>query len=425
MFNHLSRQSCWLFLVTFCFTFFTLNMAAQSTILQPLAAKPVSGKSVKLQSDFYVPATPETIRWGYLPDNAAKPIITVNSGATVTFDTVSHEGLLEDQGRDPVKYFGSFGMKSDQVLKDAQAITASSLTHDFAKDGPHIVMGPVAIDGAQPGDVLKVEMISFIPRVPYGVISNRHGKGALPGEFPENKGPQAGASATSPELYSNVSKFVPIREIGGKWYGILPVAQGKEVHMPVAPFMGTMGVAPNVSGKPNSIPPGDYGGNLDIHYLTAGATLYLPVQVPGAMFFIADPHFMQGNGEVALTALEGSLRSTLRFTVLKAGDPAIPGSGKMTGPFAETPDYWIAIGLDPDLNEAMKKATREAVRFLSEKEGMDRAAAFAYLSAATDFEVSQVVDRTKGVHALIRKKDFSTAKAVSTTKAVSTIKAAK
>ena len=137
-----------------------------------------------------------------------------------------------------MKYFGSFGMKSDQVLKDAQAITTSSLPHDFAKDGPHIVMGPVAIDGAQPGDVLKVEMISFIPRVPYGVISNRHGKGALPGEFPEKKGPQPGASATSPELYSNVSKFVPIREIGGKWYGILPVAQGKEVHMPVAPFMG-------------------------------------------------------------------------------------------------------------------------------------------------------------------------------------------
>jgi acetamidase/formamidase len=413
MFNHLSRHSRWLFLVTFNFTLFgcTFNLAAQTGVLQPLADKPVAGKSVKLTSDFYVPVTPETIRWGYLPDNAAKPILTVNSGATVTFDTVSHEGLLEDQGRDPVKYFGSFGMKADQVLKDAQAIATSSLTHDFAKDGPHIVMGPVAIEGAQPGDVLKIEMISFIPRVPYGVISNRHGKGALPGEFPENKGPQPGASPTATELYNNVSKFVPIREIGGKWYGILPAAQGKEVHMPVAPFMGTMGVSPNVSGKPNSIPPGDYGGNLDIHYLTAGSTLYLPVQVPGAMFFIADPHFLQGNGEVALTAVEGSLRSTLRFTVLKAGDEGIPGNGKLAGPFAETADYWIAIGLDPDLNEAMKKATREAIRFLSEKEGLDRATAFAYLSAATDFEVSQVVDRTKGIHALIRKKDFSAAKA--------------
>jgi acetamidase/formamidase len=243
--------------------------------------------------------------------------------------------------------------------------------------------------------------------VPYGVISNRHGKGALPGEFPENPGPQPGAGAANPQLYNNVSKFVPIKQIGGKWYGILSAGEGKEAHIPVAPFMGTMGVAPNISGKPNSVPPGDYGGNLDIHYLTAGAMLYLPVQVPGAMFFIADPHFAQGNGEVALTAIEGSLRTTLRFTVLKAGDPAIPAKGKLTGPFAETPDYWIPIGLDPDLNEAMKKATREAVRFLSEKLGLDRATALAYLSAAADFEVSQVVDKTKGVHALIRKKDFS------------------
>ena len=344
---------------------------------------------------------------GYLPDNAAKPIVTVPSGASVTFDTLSHEGILEDQGRDPAKYFGGFGVAPDQVLNDAKAIAASSLTHDFAKDGPHVVIGPVVIDNAMAGDVLKVEMVSLAPRVPYGIISNRHGKGALPGEFPENADPQPGASAANPQLYNNVSKFVPIRLINGKWYGILKAEQGDEIHIPVAPFMGTMGVAPNVSGRPNSVPPGDYGGNLDIRYLTAGATLYLPVQVPGAMFFIADPHFAQGNGEVALTAVEGSLRTTLRFTVLKAGDPAIPGNGKLSGPFAETPDYWIAIGLDPDLNEAMKKATREAVRFLSEKMGVDRATALAYLSAAADFEVSQVVDKTKGIHALIRKQDFS------------------
>lgn len=402
MLTYLSRHSRWLLAFAF-----TPALAAQTSVLQPLADKPVAGASVKLKSDFYVPAMPDSIRWGYLPDNAAKAVITVPSGVTVTFDTVSHEGILEDQGRDPAKYFGGFGVPANQVLNDAKAIAASSVVHDFVKDGPHVVMGPVALENAQPGDVLKVEMISLVPRVPYGVISNRHGKGALPGEFPENSGPQPGAGAASPQLYNNVSKFVPIKLINGKWYGILSAGEGKEAHIPVAPFMGTMGVAPNVSGKPNSIPPGDYGGNLDIHYLTAGATLYLPVQVPGAMFFIADPHFAQGNGEVALTAIEGSLRTTLRFTVLKAGDPAIPTKGKLTGPFAETPDYWIAIGLDPDLNEAMKKATREAVRFLSEKLGLDRATALAYLSAAADFEVSQVVDKTKGIHALIRKKDFS------------------
>ena len=403
MLTYLSRHSRLLFSFIFCcIGFFTTALAAQTAILQPLADKPVAGA---LKSDFYVPATPDSIRWGYLPDNAAKALITVPSGATVTFDTVSHEGILEDQGRDPTKYFGGFGVPANQVLSDAKAIAASGIVHDFAKDGPHVVMGPVAFENAQPGDVLKVEMISLVPRVPYGVISNRHGKGALPGEFPENPGPQPGASAANPQLYNNVSKFVPIKLINGKWYGILSAGEGKEAHIPIAPFMGTMGVAPNISGKPNSVPPGDYGGNMDIHYLTAGATLYLPVQVPGAMFFIADPHFAQGNGEVALTAIEGSLRTTLRFTVLKSGDPSIPG--KITGPFAETPDYWIAIGLDPDLNEAMKKATREAVRFVSEKLGMDRATALAYLSAAADFEVSQVVDKTKGVHALIRKKDFS------------------
>ena len=180
------------------------------------------------------------------------------------------------------------------------------------------MIGPVVIDNAMAGDVLKVEMISLALRVPYGIISNRHGKGALPGEFPENADPQPGASAANPQLYNNVSKFVPIRLINGEWYGILKAERGDEIHIPVAPFMGTMGVAPNVSGRPNSVPPGDDGGNLDIRYLTAGATSYLPVQVPGAMFFIADPHFAQGNGEVALTAVEGSLWTTLRFTVLKA-----------------------------------------------------------------------------------------------------------
>lgn len=383
---------------------FALPLPAQTAILQPLADKPGPGAAVKLNSDFYVPATTDTIRWGFLPNSEASPVITVPSGSTVTFDTVSHEGILEDQGRDPVKFFGGFGVKPDQVLNDAKKIAASSLAHDFAKDGPHVVIGPVAITGAQPGDVLKVEMVSLLPRVPYGVISNRHGKGALPGEFPENAGPQPGAGAANPQAYNNVFKFVPIRRIGGKWFAVL-ADNGREIHFPIAPFMGTMGVAPNVKTRPNSVPPGEYGGNLDIRYLGAGATLYLPVQVAGGMFFLADPHFVQGNGEVALTALEGSLRTTLRLTVLKHGDPAIPGM--LTGPAAETPDYWIAIGLDPDLNEAMKKATRDAIRFLAQKQGLDRATAIAYLSAAGNFEVSQVVDKTKGIHALIRKADFS------------------
>ena len=384
-----------------------LRLAAQNPVLQPLSDKPVAAKQVNLTSaDYYVPATVDTVRWGYLPNNEAKPILTVPSGAAVTFDSLSHEGILEDQGRDPVKFFGSHGVPPDQVLNDAKAIAGSALIHDFVKDGPHVVIGPLAVEEAQPGDVLKVEMISMVPRVPYGVISNRHGKGALPGEFPETPPPQLDANATNPQGYHNVSTFVPIKAVNGKSYAIVTDKSGTEIGFPIAPFMGTMGVAPNAGGKPNSIPPGDYGGNMDVRYLTTGSTLYLPVQVAGGMFFLADPHFVQGNGEVALTAVEGSLRTTVRLSVLKPGDPGLPATSRLSGPFAESADYWIPIGLDPDLNEAMKKATREAIRFLSEKQGIDRATALAYLSAAADFEVSQVVDRTKGVHGLIRKQDF-------------------
>src|SRR4030088_1536957 len=101
----------------------------------------------------YIASTPETIRWGYLPNRDSTPIGTVQSGSVVTIDTVSHEGILEDQGRDPVRYFAGYGISEGNVLDDAKAIAASELPHDFVADGPHIVTGPIAIQGAQPGDV--------------------------------------------------------------------------------------------------------------------------------------------------------------------------------------------------------------------------------------------------------------------------------
>lgn len=381
--------------------------AAQQPILQP--ERPAPGPApatLRTGAHWYVPATLNTIRWGYLPAANSAPILTVPSGSVLTFDTLSHEGLLEDQGRDPLRFFGGFGVPAAQVLTDGVAITRSTLAHDFNNDGPHIVIGPVAVDGAQPGDLLRIDFLSFTPRVPYGVISNRHGKGALPGEFPETPAPAAGASAAHPERFHNNSQFVRLRTVDGQLICSLPTFGGHSVDFPAAPFLGTVGLAPASTGKTSSIPPDVYGGNLDIRYLTAGSTLYLPVQTAGAKLFVSDPHFAQGNGEVALTAVEGSLRATLRVTVLKFGQRGYPSARPITTPFAETPDYWIPIGLDADLNEAMKKAVRNAVDYLSLNHHLTRAEALAYLSAATDFEVSQAVDRTKGVHALIRKRDF-------------------
>jgi acetamidase/formamidase len=248
--------------------------------------------------------------------------------------------------------------------------------------------------------------------VPYGVVSNRHGKGALPGEYPESI---IGDPATAPYLntMSNISVFTPVKQRGGALRGVLPAGK-RQAAFPLVPFMGIMGVALDTDAKVNSIPPTIAGGNLDINELGVGSALYLPVNVPGALFFVGDPHFVQGDGEVALTALEGSLRGTFRLTVIKPGGDAPEVA--FSYPFAETGDYWIPIGLsDPDgpvngqgtsLDEAMKTAVRNAIAFLSGELGMAKAVAYAYLSAAADFEVSQVVDRTKGIHALIRKSDF-------------------
>lgn len=366
-------------------------------VLQPGAGRP-RGR--------YVASTPETIRWGYLPNAKAAPVAAVRSGGIVTFDALSHEGILEDQGRDPVEYFASKGVAARNVLDDAKAIAGSPLPHDFDRDGPHVVTGPVDVLGARPGDVLRIEVLALTPRVPYGVISNRHGKGALPGEYPQRQ-PEPGASAEHPERYANVSVFTPVREIDKRMKALLPVSARMAAEFPIDPFMGLMGVALDTDQPVNSVPPTKAGGNIDIRNLTVGSTLYLPVFVPGAKFFVGDPHFVQGHGEVALTALEASLRGTFRLTVLRAGSSAIPGDrGGLPGPFGETADYWMPVGLSEDLDEAMKQAVRESIAFLNGEHGMPRHLAYAYLSAATDYVVSQVVDKTKGVHALIRKSDF-------------------
>lgn len=373
-------------------------------VLQPLTQKPGKLSEGDYAGNYYVPSTVDTVRWGYLPNNSAKPVLTVPSGSTVTFDTVSHEGILEDQGRDPVAWFATQDVPEDEVLDDAIAITGSDMAHDFFKDGPHIVTGPVSIEGAEPGDVLKVEVVKLEPRVPYGVISNRHGKGALPGEYPKTE-PKENPSSEFPERYANVSTFAPIEKDGDQWYGVLDAGEDREIRFPLHPFMGIMGVAPDTAEPVNSVPPSRIGGNADINDLGVDSTVYYPVAVKGGLFYTGDSHFTQGDGEVALTALEGSLRATLKLTLLKSGKAELPGDNidKLLG---ETSDYWITVGLDEDLDLAMKDAVRESIRFLHAQYDIDEALALAYLSAATDFEVSQVVDKTKGIHALIRKADF-------------------
>jgi acetamidase/formamidase len=355
-----------------------------------------------IRSSHYLPADAETISWGIIPTADSEPRARVVSGATVTIDAVSHEGVLDDFGRDPVGWFGAHGVPRDEVLDDAIDIARNGVREPDA--GPHVITGPIHVDSAEPGDVLVVDVLDVMPRVPYGVISNRHGTGVLAGEHPR---PAPDGSAATVSVFAHThgtgsaETDAPAREPGS---GAIAYGDHKWARFPLAPFMGVMGVA-RAGGPVSSTPPGEFGGNIDVKYLQTGARLYLPVQVPGAGFYLGDPHFAQGNGEVCLTALEGSLRGDVRLTVLEGAEARALG-GLIASPLVETDEHWIPIGLDADLDLALANATRNAVRFLEERFGMEPYLAYAYLSAAADFEISQAVNRVKGVHCKIRKRDF-------------------
>lgn len=346
-----------------------------------------------IPGDHYLRATPGTVLWGRLPCATDAPVLTIDDGDTVTIDTVSHEGILDDQGGDPVAYFTAHGVPATDVLADAVEI-AASVFRDPAADGPHVITGPVFVRGALPGDLLRISVERLVPRVPYGVISNRHGRGALADELPRGD--------------ENVSVFASVAERDGSLVGTLPLVEGADpvVAFPLAPFLGTMGVGVADPVRPHSVPPGAHGGNIDINLLVEGSAIYLPVQVEGALAYVGDPHFAQGDGEVALTALEASLRATLRFDVV-ARESALPEFGELSGPLVRTPEHLVPTGLDPDLDEAMRACVRSALGLLRARYGMDEHLAYAYLSAAVDFDISQVVDVVCGVHARIRESDFA------------------
>lgn len=345
----------------------------------------ISSNSLTVPGHGHVFAVPETVMWGELPCATDTPIATVNPGGHLIIDTVSHEGLLEDQGRDPLRFFTERGIRADAVLPDAIAV-AAEVPHDPARHGPHVVTGPIRVRGARPGDMLSITVEKLELRADYGIVSNRHGKGALPQDFPADDRPC-------------VSILARVDPAG---YGLMPATSSgtRHVRFPLRPFLGLVGVAVAGDQRAHSVPPGPHGGNLDVSVLGTGSTLHLPVQVDDALAYIGDPHYAQGDGEVALTAFEAPLRAILRFDLIPAETLKAPR--RLWG---ETSEFLVPIGLDTDLAEAMRDCVRSAIDLLVGV-GMDPTHAYAYLSAAGDFAISQVVDQICGVHGKIRKSDL-------------------
>jgi acetamidase/formamidase len=310
-----------------------------------------------------LPLRPETIHWGYY-DSKVQPALRVASGERVRVETMIAGGLQR------LRLAGV----TDGEIPESMKVVEQRVTE--RGPGAHPMSGPIFVTGAEPGDTLEIRILAIEFLHNFGVNAFSPGGGTLPDDFP----------------YAGLKLF--------RWQpGATTVTFAPGITLPIAPFFGSIGVAPPpLVGRISSRPPGYHGGNLDNKDLVAGSTLYLPVHVPGALLSIGDGHAMQGHGEVTGTALETSLRGTFELRVIKGQ--------RLKWPRAETPTHYIAMGLSEDLDEATRLAVREMVDFLVVQKKMSRDDAYMLCSLAADLHVTQSVDATKGVHAAVAKSIF-------------------
>jgi acetamidase/formamidase len=306
--------------------------------------------------------TAKTVRWGIF-DAAYPPLITINSGDTVVLECVSG-------GPEVMPPPGS-GLRIPPALA---AIHAANLP----RVGGHILTGPVGVAGAEPGDMLEVHIDKIELGADWGYCGFRPLLGTLPEDFPER-----------------FLSHIPV----DRARGVAQLPWGTELAL--APFFGVMGVAPPPNyGAISTKEPREHGGNLDNKELGEGATLYLPVWVEGANFSAGDGHGVQGDGEVCINALEICLTGTFTLTLHKGGGPRAP---LLTYPRAESATHHITMGMNEDLDLAMKQALREMIRLITSRTNLSRNEAYLFCSLAVDFHVTQTVNGEKGIHGLLRK----------------------
>jgi acetamidase/formamidase len=313
-----------------------------------------------------VESTKETVHLGVF-DETLPPILEVESGDVISYPNTWSHFLNQLQPGVPV----------DALAK---------MRLDNPGRGPHSIIGPISVLGAESGDVLEVRYERLRP-YKWGAVFNNPGTlgtGLLAQDFPQGQ-----------------VKYLDLDLKGMK------AAFAKEIHIPLQPFQGTLGLAPPDGYYPpispgitSSVPPGPHGGNTDLREMTEGSTMFIPVWKKGALIFTGDSHAVQGDGEINLSALETRMEE-MRIRVI------LHKQKNFAWPIAETATHWILLGLDKDLNVAMTLAARNAIEFLASRAQMTKLDAYALCSIAVSFRVTQVVDIVRGVHAMIPKSLFS------------------
>lgn len=426
------------------------------SLVSPAQAQTAASK-IKQTAHHHLPANADTVHWGYF-SKKLKPQVEIESGDYVTIETLTHHA--NDDAERMVA--GDPGAESVFLwTKEKKGVARRGAGPEDAKFGPggglgvHICTGPVAVRGAEPGDILEVRILDVAPRP----CANPKFRGAT---FGSNAAAWWGYHYKDLLTGDKPREVITIYEVdasGGRdwakavynfrWPGVtdpygvdhptidypgLPVDHTKTtrnydalkgIRVPIRPHFGTMGLAPKEADMVNSIPPSYTGGNIDNWRIGKGATLYYPVAVEGALFSVGDPHASQGDSELCGTAIECSLTGTFQFILHKKAD--LPGTAlaALDYPMIETAEDWVLSGFSypnyladlgadaqslifekSSVDLAMRDAFRKMRRFLMDAKGLTEDEAISLMSIAVDFGITQVVDGNWGVHAIVKKAIF-------------------
>jgi len=350
--------------------FSALRTACLAALLVSIAS------AAEVAYDHYVPSKWNTVTWG-IYSAEYKPAVKIKNGEKVKIDIANPSGSNRSN---PKKFFVDNGISLElPVVQDILEIHEKTPFHPTGLRGA-LLTGPIYVEGAEPGDMLEVRVLDVRFRAPYGVNS------------------------TSPGSGHPLADLVPrpwVKKFDLNFEKNVAIFKEGEIELPLAPFMGQMGVAPpaNAGAFGASPPTAIHGGNFDLQELVRGGTLFLPVNVEGGLFFTGNGHALQGNGEVTNPSLEVSLTGYFQFIVHKGRTLKMPQ--------VETPTHYIFFGMHDSLDECMRQATLETVEFLQKRNKLDFYDAYALTSTAVDFTVARALLPMQMVYSFVPKHIFT------------------